>query len=148
MREVMTHPRVWPYITDDGSPSIEEFQPAAGPGVLYLLCLEGEELLGLWMFVQVNSVSLDVHTCLLPGHGFRRSREAARQAAEWIWANTSCQRIQTSVPERNRIAFKFAEAAGMLEYGRNPQSISQGGRLWDQILLGMSRPKEQPCQQQ
>jgi hypothetical protein len=148
VREVMTHPRVWPWITDDGSPAVEDFRPVNGPNVLYLLCLDGEALLGLWMFVERNSVSLEVHTCLLPGHGFHRARNAARQAAEWIWEHTGCQRIVTHVPVTHRIARRFAEASGMTEFGRDPQSISRSGSLCDQILLGISRPKERTCQQQ
>jgi hypothetical protein len=148
VREVMTHPRVWPFITDDGCPPVNEFQPVEHPGIWYVLCLDDEELLGLWMFVPATSVCFEVHTCLLPGHGYRRSREAAKQAAAWIWANTQCQRIFTNVPMCNVIAMRFAEAAGMVEFGVNARSFLKGGILQDQALLGLSRPKEQSCQQQ
>jgi hypothetical protein len=110
--------------------------------------MDGEELLGLWMFVPQNSVCLEVHTCLLPGHGFRRSRVAAKEAAEWIWANTNCQRIFTNVPVFNVIAKRFAEAAGMAEFGVNEASFIKDGKLHDQVQLGMSRPKETTCPQQ
>jgi Acetyltransferase (GNAT) domain len=148
VRQVMTHPRVWPWISDDGSGAPEDFSPVDHPAILYLLCRDGKELLGLWMFVQQSAARLEVHTCLLPGHGFRRGREAAREAAEWIWANTRCHRICTRVPIRNRIAWKFAESAGMTEFGREPKSFLKNGILQDEILLGMSRPGELLCQQQ
>lgn len=139
-REVITHPKVWPWISDDGSPARESFVPENHPGNLYLLCFDGETLLGLWLFVKRNAVTVEVHTCLLPHHGFHRGRVAARQAAEWIWANTDVQRIITSVPETLRIALRFAQAAGMVEFGRNLKSFLKNGRLWDEVLLGISRP--------
>jgi RimJ/RimL family protein N-acetyltransferase len=142
IRSIFVHPRVWPYISDDGSPAVENFQPIDHAGVLYLLAFDGETLLGLWMFVQQNAVTVEVHTALLPGHGYRRGREAARGAAEWIWAHTKCQRIFTNVPACNRIARKFAEAAGMTEFGTNFKSYLKNKVLQDQTLLGISRPKE------
>lgn len=140
VKEIFTHPKVYPYITDDGSAPAAEFIPLDHPAILYLLCMDGEELLGLWMFVRSNAVTVEVHTCLLPGHGFRRARTAAREAAEWIWANTDAMRIVTTVPAFNRAARWFAEAAGMTQYGLNPQSFLKDGILHDQALLGLSRP--------
>ncbi len=147
VREIMTHPKVWPHISDDGSPDADRFIPLIHHGIIYLLCYDREELLGLWMFVQQGAATIEVHTCLVPGHGFRRARTAARGAAEWIWEHTQVARICTSVPERNRIALKFAQDAGMVEYGRNPSSFLKDGVLQDQILLGISRPEETECQQ-
>ncbi len=142
VRTIMTHPKIWPYISDDGSPSVETFQPVDSEYVCYLLCFDSDEILGLWMFVQTNAVLLEVHTCLLPKHGFARSREAAKKAAEWIWENTTCQRIWTQVPKNNRIALNFAKAAGMEECGIQPQCFLKDGKLQDLIHLGVSRPKE------
>lgn len=142
VRTIMTHVKVWPYISDDGSVSPELFVPVMGDSICYLLANDGDNLLGLWMFVQTNSVTLEVHTCLLPGHGFHRGRIAARGAAKWIWENTTAQRIFTHVPACNRIALRFAEASGMKQFGVNPQSFMKDGRLYDQFLLGISRPKE------
>ncbi len=142
VRTIMTHEKVWPYITDDAAPSVESFVPVDSDYVCYLLCFDGDEILGLWMFVQTNAVLLEVHTCLLPKHGFARSREAAKKAAEWIWENTTCQRIWTQVPKNNRIALNFAKAAGMEECGVQPNSFLKDGKLKDLIQLGVSRPKE------
>ncbi len=147
VREVMTNAKVYPFITDDAAPPVDQFQPVDHPAIWYVLCFDGEELLGLWMFVPANSVTVEVHTCLLPGHGFHRGREAARGAAEWIWENTGVHRIFTNVPTCNRIALKFAEAAGMRQFGINEKSFAKDGKLQDQVLLGLSRPKEMECQQ-
>ena len=145
----MTHPKVWPYITDDDAPPVAEFAPIVHHHVIYLLCRDGAKLLGLWMFTRQNAVTVEVHTCLLPGHGFTRAREAARGAAEWIWEHCpAVQRIITNVPRFNRLALKFALDVGMDRYGTNPKSFLKDGILQDQTLLGLSRPEETECQQQ
>jgi hypothetical protein len=142
VRTTMAHPKIYPHITDDSAVPVDEFAPIDSPYILYLTCHDGDEYLGLWMFVQTNAVMLEVHTCLLPGHGFHRARQAAIEAAEWIWENTGCQRIWTQVPRNNRIARKFAEASGMVQFGTNPQCFLKGGKLVDLLLLGISRPRE------
>jgi hypothetical protein len=154
VRRVMTHPKVWPWISDDFAPAPEDFQPLDHPGIVYVEAIvpDGsgpgqEKLLGLWIFAPQNGACWEVHTCLLPGHGFLRAREAARAMAEWIWEHTACLRIVTNVPRCNRAAYAFARAAGMQEFGTNEGSYMKNGRVWDQIMLGLSRP-EAPCQRQ
>jgi RimJ/RimL family protein N-acetyltransferase len=63
--------------------------------------------------------------------------------SSWLWAHTSCRRLITNVPARNRLALRFAEAAGMERFGVNHASLLKDGKLQDQILLGLSRPEEQ-----
>ncbi len=149
VREIMTHPKVWPYITDDDAPLVAEFAPLIHHHIVYLLCRDGEKLLGMWMFTRRNAVTLEVHTCLLPGHGFTKARLAAKGAAEWIWENCpAVQRIITNVPRFNRLALKFALDVGMDRFGTDPSSFLKDGVLQDQIMLGLSRPQENTCQQQ
>jgi hypothetical protein len=68
--------------------------------------------------------------------------------AEWIWHNTPCRRLITNVPADNRLAFQFALSAGMEPYGKNEDSFLKGGKLLDQICLGISRPSEMPVEAQ
>jgi RimJ/RimL family protein N-acetyltransferase len=106
---------------------------------------DGGELLGLWMFTPQNAVCWEIHTCLLPCAWGRRAGEAARRMAEWVWANTPCRRLVTAIPAYNRLALRFAEAAGMRRWGLNERSFLKHGELQDQILLGLS-PEGESCQ--
>jgi RimJ/RimL family protein N-acetyltransferase len=146
IRRIMTDPAVYPAISDDSSPRAEEFHPVAHPSLWYVLAFDGGELLGMWIFSPQGGACWEVHTCLLPGHGYHRGRKAARAMAAWIWKSTPCHRIVTSVPAFNRAAVLFARAAGMRQYGVNEASFMKFGKLHDQILLGLSRP-EGVCQQ-
>lgn len=147
IRRTMTHPQIWPHISDDGAPSLEGFEPPSHPSIWYVAVRSGSEFMGLWMFVPQSAVCFEVHTCLLPTAWGTFSRRAAVAVADWMWQQcVNLQRIVTSVPECNRLALRLAENSGMLRYGLNPMSYLKNGKLYGQILLGISR--EEPCQQQ
>lgn len=140
IRAIATHEKLWPHVSDDFSGPREEWRPVEDEALCYVLAREGEETLGFFLLVPQNGVCWDIHTCLLPEAWGARAREAARGIVAWTFAETPCQRLVTSVPGHNRLALRFAQRAGMTEYGRNPKSYLKGGILQDQILLGLSRP--------
>lgn len=143
IRGIMTHPRVWPHISDDFSPAPADFQPNESDALLYVVVREGDHALGLFLLEPHGGVEAEVHTCLLPTGWLRDSRAIATQAVAWLWANCpQVERLTTRVPQNNTLALRFAQALGMVEYGVNPSSLKKGGKLMNQVLLGMNRPKE------
>lgn len=142
IKAIITHPAIWPYVTDDFASTIEDYEPIIGERTLYMLAFDGIELLGMWMFEICSPICYKVHTCILPNAYGGRAGQAAKEMAEWIWENTTCQRIITDVPENNRLAYRFALKAGMTQFGLNPKCYQKGGLLMDVALLGMSRGKE------
>lgn len=140
IREIITHPRLYPWLTDEYSPGRDAFQPVMAEGIWYVLAYDNAGLLlGLFMFARHSPVVWEVHTCLLPGAWGEPAARAAREVAGWMFEHSGCQRIITHVPAYNRLAVRFAKAAGMTEYGRNVASFAKGGRLHDQIELGLSK---------
>ncbi len=138
----LTHPLVYPRIADDASPPAEAFKVAFNyPNIGYLGAWDGETFLGLWVVDRRNAATVEVHTCLLPLAAGSKGLEAANACAAWIWANTDFDRIVTSVPDFNGLALRFAERAGMVRYGENIASYRKGGELHNEILLGLSRPR-------
>lgn len=145
IKAVMTHASIYPFITDDAAPAPEDFEPYVHSVLWYVRVLDGRELLGLFLLVPANSCTWDVHTCLLPSAWGTRGQTAAKELIAWFFETMpGAARLCTAVPAHNRLALKFAERAGMTEYGRNPLSYRRNGALQDQILLGISKP----CQQQ
>src|SRR3954469_1709775 len=112
VRSILTHPRIYPWITDDACPPAAEFYPLDHPAVWYVLVREqlcgAARELGLLMFVPQGAACWEGHTCLLPIAWGRRAAAAAAGAAEWIFEQTSCSRIVTTVPAYNRLALRFA----------------------------------------
>ena len=138
IRSVITHPKIWPHVSDDSTPPWEEWQPVIADSVWYVVVRDGEEVLGVFTMVRHNAICWEVHTCLLPS-AWGRTLEAARQMAEWAFANMECLRIITNVPAYNRLALRFAERAGMTQFGVNEKSYLKDGKLWDQFCLGLSK---------
>lgn len=142
VRRVFTDPEIYPGLTDDGCVPAENYEPQDNPSVLYVEVRISKRLAGLWMFVPSNSFCYEVHTAILPWARGRMAITAAKMMTEWIWANTPCVRIWTSVPAFNESAFWFAKQSGMQEFGCNSTSFVKNGLKYDQHLLGVSRPEE------
>jgi RimJ/RimL family protein N-acetyltransferase len=137
VKSIVTHPRIWPHVTDDFSPNVEAYvPPQAG---IYLLVKDGDETLGLFFLHPHNAICWEIHTCLLPNAWGQRAKQVVKEAAPWIFAHTGCKRIITNVPDYNRLALRLAKEAGMEQFGVNEKSFQKKGQLHDQIMLGLSK---------
>lgn len=147
VRSIITHPKIYPHVSDDFSPGPEDYTPVDATGVWYVIARDQGELLGLWMVVWHSQILAEIHTCLLPCAWGQRAKTAAQEALGWLFASSGVERVITQVPESNKLAHRFARAAGMSAFGLNPKSFRKQGKLIDVILMGRSRG-EQICQQQ
>lgn len=149
VRRILTAPTVYGAISDDGCPAVEDFRVTVHPSILYVLVHDQAELLGCFGIYLESSTCVQIHTCLLPFAPLVRGRTmaAANGILEWIWANTTFNRVITRVPEFNRLALRFAQKAGMMLFGVNEMSYLKNGVLHDQFYLGISRPGVSKCQQ-
>ena len=136
IKSAMNHPRVYPHIIDDGCIGIEI---DVNPALLYLGAFDGDEFLGLFLVNRHNFVCFEVHTCLLPASWGDRAHHAARALIAWVFEKTECKRLITNVPQSNALALKFAESAGMVQFGINEGSFQRNGAIESQILLGISK---------
>lgn len=139
VRKVITDPKIYPAVSDDGSPAAESFQPIQSDVLWYITVWEGQQLCGLFMFAPLNSATFEIHTCLLPWTWGAKAAQISHEIHGWAWKNLPCHRIITNVPAYNRLALRFARCAGMKEFGVNPRSYLKNGKLYDQIMLGSSR---------
>lgn len=141
IKRIITHPRIYPWLSDDFSPKPEDWTPIEHPSIWYVLARDAEGVLGGWMLHPENGCCWKIHTAILPEARGERARQAVAELAPWIWDHIpSVERVNTDVPSFNDAALKFALAAGMKQFGINPKSFKKGGKLFDQILLGISRP--------
>jgi RimJ/RimL family protein N-acetyltransferase len=142
IRRVAQHEKLWPHLSDDFSGEREEWRPNESEHLVYVKVVDGDEPLGFFLLVPHSPVLWDIHTALLPSAWGARARAAAEGIVAWLWENTEAARLITAVPTQNRLALRFAQRAGMTEYGRNPRCYRKRGQLEDLILLGLSRPDE------
>lgn len=137
--ETMRHPRIYPHIKDDTCPAAAEFEPVLDGPFVYVGAYRGAQFLGLFMLHAHSTVLWEVHTCLLPDAWGSTALRCTEACAEWVWSNTTCERLITAVPEGNELALRLAKRSGMVEYGSNPASFLRDGKLIAQTLLGMSK---------
>jgi hypothetical protein len=141
VRSILTWPTLYDWHSDDGSPAREDYDPPESDAIWYILARDHETILGLWTLVRKNAIEYEVHMNLLPGHGYRRGRVAAREAIAWVWQNTPARRLIAAIPAYNRMAYRFALDAGFQMVGVDPKSVLKRGILYDQAVLGLS-PQE------
>lgn len=135
LKEIATHPRVWPYITEDGSDAAL-YEPMISPMVHYLRY--GDK--GFFQFAMLNRVMYACHVSMLPKTD---ADEAAKRAIEWMWANTEAQKLVCYLPPMKRHAIWFAKRAGFTEEGRLRAAFLLHGILHDLIILGVQKCPEQ-----
>lgn len=140
LTSIARHPAIYGSMADDYSPAPDDYHVPNGEHLIYLLAQLDGVPRGFWLFAPQNHVCFEVHTVLNPQLFGTRALDAAKMAENWIWSNTTCRRMFTNVPVTNRLALRFAKAAGMVEFGINENSYLKNGKLIDQIMLGMSKP--------
>jgi len=131
LREIATHPRVWPYITEDGA-QVETYAPVISPMVHYLRF--GDK--GFFQFAMMNRVMYGCHVCMLPKTD---ADEAAKQAIRWMWEHTEAQKLVCHLAPIKRHAIRFAKRAGFTEEGRLSAAFLLHGTLHDLIILGVQK---------
>jgi hypothetical protein len=139
-------PELYPYLTDDFAPPLEEFKINQHPDIWYVLVSDdGGGLRGLFCFFPENRICWSAHVVLMrkPKTPPEIARQIGREMVEWLWARTPCERLIASIPACNRAAVRYGlDPLGVAcqQYGVNELSFRKHGRLWNQILMGRSRP--------
>lgn len=141
VNEVITHPRIYPHVSQDFAPAPAEFDCGpimAVPDALFLVPMDGEERCGVFMVVPHSAIMHEVHTCILPQY-WGRSVEAGKALIDWVFANTKCLKLITLVPVDNVLAYRLARNCGMSVEGTLTASFMKNGKLLDQKVLTVSK---------
>lgn len=146
VKDIMFNPEILDLMSDDHA---ENHLEVAGP---YFAINAAKTLLGMPMmyFLHPNKYTLfmltmrtmtlfEVHTMILSEGRGRGAIEATREAAQWIFENTNCEKIVTYVPKFNRKARIFAKMVGMKDEGICTKSFRKNGTLHDQWVLGLEK---------
>jgi RimJ/RimL family protein N-acetyltransferase len=148
IRRTMTHPKVWPFISDDYSGAPEDFVPPLHGSFRYLTPEHKGERVGVFFYHPHTAVLWEVHTCVLPEYWGDPATQAARAGLLWMVENTSCRKVLTHVPRTNQKARMFALRVGLKDEGVNRASFLKDGDLVDQYLMGITEQEIRACQRQ
>ena len=141
---IVSHPAIYPHISDDGSPKEFHSEPLIGKA-LFLAPIHENKPCGIFIVHQHTFGMFEVHTCILPQYWGEVAGQAAKSLIGWVFDNTRCRTLITFVPKPNRKALRFAKRAGLKVEGYVRESYVKNGVAHDQYLLAVH--KEDTCQQ-
>ncbi|MEW5709849.1 MAG: GNAT family N-acetyltransferase [Pseudomonadota bacterium] len=144
VRKILTHPQIYPHVSDDGSPPPEEFDPresVRNDAMYFLVPMAAERPAGLYVIYPHNSIMYEVHACILPEYRGAAAREAARAMVQWVFAHTPCRKLIALVPAFNRLAHQYARRVGFMDVGVITRSYLKAGVLYDQHLLAIEKER-------
>lgn len=134
--DCVTHEHVWRMSADDTPLDRTFFFPPIPLNDSIIWLQAGDY--GVFMGQKMNHVTFEVHTILLPS-ARGKAQQIAIKAMQWLFDNTGCLRITTSVPAYNKLAARLAIKAGMTQFGVNHKSFQKDGVLHDQLLFGINK---------
>lgn len=140
IKALAAHPAIFPWVADDYFPDPEKWEPTVTSNVVNLLAIDELGDFGFGIFHPKNYACFEGHLGFLPRSYGPPAIEAFTRMLAWMWENTTAARIVGEICQDNSRALQFAVSAGFESYGVNQKSILRGGRLRDQICLGISRP--------
>ena len=127
---VLRHPSIFKFIGDDYTP--HDWQPQKGPVYLMPDC-DGACI----SFQPMTATMWEVHAAVLPAYR-KFSKAWARQAADWMAANTPCRCILAFCYAGNYASMRLIESIGFKQIGTVPRSKLRGGILLDQRVYALS----------
>ncbi len=142
VRYCLTSPKAWRMGIDD---LFKDIDPSK------LVRIEKREDLwvktpvGIFIGRPMNCVTYDCHIALLKS-AEGRAVEISKQVMQFVFKNTSTQRLNASIPSFNLLARRLAEKCGFRLIGINEKSFLRDGILHDQHFYGISKDKLIPIQ--
>lgn len=136
VQKILSHPTL---LRRSGSKTEMVFDPELQRDLYYLLAIEGEEILGLIVFHQQNPGCYQGHVNYRPMYWGHKLEKYTKEAIEWMFVNTDCEKIFAFVPDRYPEVKKHSIAAGMKVEGTLEQSYRVGEKVYSQSLMGISK---------
>ena len=140
VQAILAHPKLYSLMADDFMPPRELFQVPPPGAITYVLVKRAGERMGIVLVVRRNQLYCELHVCILPTFWGWASVKAARQFFPWFWAHFSYLRAVGNIPSCNKAALSFAELCRLERFGTNRGVFQKGGRLYDEVWVGIDRP--------
>ncbi len=141
IKQLATHPSIFPHISDDFTNDPEKWEPIRSEIVTYLLATDEQGPFGFGIFIPDTWACWRAHLAFLPRSYGKQAIESFKEMLEWMWKNTEARRIVGEIARDNARGISFAVRAGCSIYGVNEKSYLQGGQLKDRVCLGISKEK-------
>jgi len=132
IEKIFNHPDVYPWISDDSSPS--HYTPEMN-GYIYLT---DETKSGIISIQPWNGITCQVHMASIP-EMWGRGHEMVKEALEWGFKNTRFSKVLGIVPDYNEFIIKLLEDLNFKQEGRIKDSWQKNWKKHDQVIYGISK---------
>lgn len=141
MADIMVHPSVSPWISDDMFAALdrESIAEALQQSRDHMLATYNGLPMGSFSYIRRNAVMAEVHSAVLPQFRGKLSEDAARESLRIAFESLGYSKVITWVPDDNRPALALAKRVGMVDEGHVSHSYLRQGKLLGQSLLGITR---------
>lgn len=136
IRAIVSTPDIRDRVCEDGF-DFDAWEPNTDSDC-WLLALEDDELVGVYLFVAKNRTTAEIHPHVLPEKRGKLSYTSCRKACEWVF-NAGKQKIVAEIPVIYPEVKRFALKMGFSVEGLNRQSIQKKGELLDQWIVGLTK---------
>ena len=139
VRSILVEPDIWERAAEDGVDQ-DTWYPGYNSMTFWLLCVEDEQVIGIILLHNDNTVTLKMHPYLRKDHR-QKGRIMMRAFYEWFMENTDdkISKLNVSIPENERKVINFAKKVGFKKEGFNRESYLKDGQLYGQQNLGITR---------
>jgi RimJ/RimL family protein N-acetyltransferase len=141
IKAIMTNESIWKTCAEPGQ-KVDEYE-AEVEADCWLVLTNGESVIGAYNIHPHNSVTLEIHAHVLPEFRAEYSARSGDLALKWILENApdKYQKVIAQIPSLYQNVINFTMAHGFVLEGVNRLSSRRGGKLYDQVLLGITRPE-------
>lgn len=142
IRGVMMHEDILPTIIDDTWDGTA-FTPDVN-NEIYLGCVVGETLIGIYRMHWINGVTLQGHIHILKEFRHEHAKQSCHDAMAWLLKNVHrMNKVVCFVPALYANVKRFLAACGLKQEGILRDSFALNGQIYDQWMMGITRDEMQ-----
>lgn len=147
VNRVLKDKSIYPFITDDGSLTVDEFTAAPFLQNKHCFVLAPNEY-SIFMFTPVNGFTCEIHANVVPEGRGDKAVKACSDAINWIFDNTRYEKIISYIPVICPNVIKFTTKVGFRQEGLITKSWKKNGRLHDQVMICSTKEEWEKWQPQ
>ena len=131
---------LWDYLKDDSEIYPEDYQVPMDEDHRWYVSIEDNEVIGVYYVHRVNHITWQIHTHVRKKHwGSGKTVPHAKAIVEFVFNETGAHKLIATIPESAPQVLDYAKHTGFIEEGRRTSSYMKDGKIYDEILLGITR---------
>ena len=133
-KDLITHSKIWDKSIDDFTESQENYTPNMNNNLYYLIACDHNLDFGFALLVPHSSVLFEIHIGFL-----EKSLECGQKIIDWVWENTTAQKIIGQIPEFNTLAINYARKMEFKKEGLLTKSFRRFDMLHDLNIYSLNK---------